>query len=96
MTTINVNYAAMAQAVESIQRWHGALTSTHEDLDTFLNNLRGGWQGDAADSWKVLHANWNDSVGAAHQLLAYLGNALDTGLGNYYLTNTNIAQWFGG
>jgi WXG100 family type VII secretion target len=96
MTHINVDFNSLGQAVEDVRASHARLLNHRDELDTYLNNLRGAWGGGAGMSWQQVQANWSHTADQVHQILANLHGALDVSLSNYGLTENQLTRLWEG
>ena len=95
MTTVKVRFDPLSQAIEDVLSCHKALGAEKEGLDSFLNNLRGTWQGSANLSWDRMQKDWNIACEDVNRVLHNLFVALEVAHGNYTGTEKALAQMWG-
>jgi WXG100 family type VII secretion target len=90
-------FAAIADAADNIQVTAKTVRGMTDDLNGYLANLRGSWQGQGRDSWQARQNDWNTAADELHAILHQLGSitnaAILTNMGN---TENSIVQSFGG
>lgn len=95
MTTVQVRFDPLSQAIEDVLSCHKALLAEHDGLEAFLGNLRSSWQGTANLNWDKMQRDWNKACEDVHGVLYNLFVALEVAHGNYTGTEKALAQMWG-
>jgi early secretory antigenic target protein ESAT-6 len=66
-----------------------------DELKTYLNPLVGSWTGEAAERYRALEAQWQQSAGDLTAVLLQIQKALDSAYQNYSATETANAKIWG-
>jgi early secretory antigenic target protein ESAT-6 len=96
MGKVKVDFHAMVQAAEDIASCHRALVAEKDDLDRFLNTLRGTWGGAASGQWNKAQQDWTGACDEVNGILWHLYQALEVALANYRQTERYLEQLWGG
>jgi WXG100 family type VII secretion target len=96
MTTVNVRFGPLAEAIDHVASSHQTLSQHKDDLDRFLTHLRGTWEGDAGQTWQQVQDDWNRAYEDVVMVLRNLHVALDAAHGNYTGAEKGLRQMWGG
>jgi WXG100 family type VII secretion target len=96
INSISVHHQAMQDSVDYVKKSHDILLTEHNDLYTFLQNLRGDWQGRGGTSWKDAQNEWDGSFTWILDTLQGLSVALGSIHDNYLSTDIALANQWGG
>lgn len=96
INSINVNLPAVRESADYIRSSHNSLVTEHDNLKSFLQNLRGDWHSNAGMSWETAQNNWDLSADAVYEVLWELYVVLANIHDNYIATDTALSrQWSG-
>lgn len=89
---ISVQYQTMQDSTDGIKRAHDSLQHEHDQLYSFLQKLRGDWQGQGGESWDQAQSQWDGSFTWILAQLKTLHLTLVNSHNNYVSTDTALAK----
>ncbi|HVK24769.1 MAG TPA: WXG100 family type VII secretion target [Actinokineospora sp.] len=91
---IQVNFAEVAAASQSLSSTAGQLESLLNDLKSRLAPLQAGYTGAAKEAWDAKQNEWNRAQDDLRQVLASIGMAVQQSGDNYEaVEKANAAKW---
>ncbi|GAA1991725.1 WXG100 family type VII secretion target [Kitasatospora viridis] len=74
----------------------GQIQSEIGKLNSLIDEIAAGWQGQAATAYHTLQSQWNDDATALNKVLLDIAGAIDTTTKNYSQTESAQSGNFGG
>lgn len=96
INSIRAHLPTLSDSADFVRNAHNNLVTEHDNLKSFLNNLRGDWHGKGGMTWAEAQNNWDLSADAVYSVLWDLYTALANIHNNYTMTDDALAkQWSG-
>jgi WXG100 family type VII secretion target len=95
LTGILFDFGFVEESRQTVLGTIGSLASHIEDIDALVRRISETWTGDAAEAFKVKHAEWRQAAVNIHEDLQYLHTVVCTSQDNFAGAHTTVQGLWG-